>query len=380
MYVKEYDSFRKTLAFFMLSPCRALYFFLTAVLLSISAALLLAFFAPIDEVVRAKALLRPCGVVSSVKALSSGEVKCVLFTDGMAVKKGDMLFSLNTDSYKKELSSLKSEKEQLEQTLRSYQALSDTITTGNIDKVGYDKETLAASYSYLYENQKNMLDLEKKKFEFESEQRMPESMRVPYKIEQLRLLYETQRAETMSWRQAQFVSCLQSIKDVQRSILSAENRIAELEKAIGESVFYAQIDGSVIAVHKLNEGDNVFSGEEIARIVPEGEDKLKAELYVSSDDIAKIQNGNAVYLSFSSLPPEIYGFLKTDIAFIPSDCTASKGNEAVFSVLTDDFSATLSEKRGKRAHLLSGMDTNCRIITGRTTALHLFLKKLDFMH
>ena len=176
---------------------------------------------------------------------------------------------------------------------------------------------------------------------------MPESMRVPYKIEQLRLLYETQRAETMSWRQAQFVSCLQSIKDVQRSILSAENRIAELEKAIGESVFYAQIDGSVIAVHKLNEGDNVFSGEEIARIVPEGEDKLKAELYVSSDDIAKIQNGNAVYLSFSSLPPEIYGFLKTDIAFIPSDCTASKGNEAVFSVLTDDFSATLSEKRGK---------------------------------
>ena len=383
MYIKDYASFRKSLAFFMLSPCRALYLFLLCLIATFAIFVLISFFAPIDEVVSAKALLRPYGVVSSVKVASSGEVESVNFFDGMSVEKGDKLFSLNVNSYKKELSSALAEKEQLEQSLISYKALYDVITTGEIEKKGKAyleknlEKNLAAAYSYYYEKKMKDLETEKAFYELESERRMPESMRVPYRIEQLRLAYETQKVEVMSWKQGEYASCIQNINSVEKSIATTENRIAELEKAIGESSFNAQIAGKVIVIHKLNSGDNVFSGEEILRIVPKGEDKLRAELYVSAADIAKIKNGNAVHISFPSLPPSIYGFLESNIDVIPPDCINTNSADKFFEVQTNSFSSELSER--KKAHLISGIEGNAKIVTGHTTALRLFLKKLDFV-
>lgn len=379
MYVKEYSSFRNTLAFFMLSPCRALYAFLISLVVFIVLFVLLASFLPIDEVVCAKALLRPCGVVSSVKIFTSGKVESVNFIDGMTVEKGDTLFSLNVDSYKKELFSQKKEEEKLEKNLLSYEALYNTIITDKIDTENYSAEDLALSYSYFYEKKMKELQTQKAYFEYQSEQAMPEGVRVPYKIEQLRLIFESEKVEAMSWKNAQYASCAQNIKTVQSNITSSENRITELEKAINESCFTSPISGRVIALHKLNNGDNVFSGEEILRIVPVEAEKLSAELYVSASDIAKIQQGNTVHLSFSSLPPSIYGFLQSNISVIPPDCTSSNNSEAFFKVLTSEFPSVLHEKKDKTAFLQSGMEATSRIITGRTTALRLFIKKLDFI-
>lgn len=379
MYVKDYHSFRKSLAFFMLSPCKAMYLFLFTMIMILFFGIIFSVFAPIDEVVNAKALLRPCGTISSVKVVSSGDIKSVNFFDGMEVQKGELLFELSTEVYEKERFSQIEEKQKQEKNLLAQNALYDVIATGKIDKNFYETDDLAAAYSYFYEKKMKDLQLEKALFEYKSEKAMPESFRVPYKIEQLRLSYETQKVENESWKQSQYAACIQNIKNAQTSIVTTENRIIELEKAIKESRFFAQIAGKVVIVHKLNEGDNVFSGEEILKIVPDGNEQLRAELYVSASDIAKIQEGNAVHINFPALPPSIYGFLETNIMLIPSDCTQNIETESIFTVITGDFTAILNKKRGKIAHLQSGMEATSRIITGKTTLFCLFLKKLDFI-
>ena len=140
MYVKDYHSFRKSLAFFMLSPCKAMYLFLFTMIMILFFGIIFSVFAPIDEVVNAKALLRPCGTISSVKVVSSGDIKSVNFFDGMEVQKGELLFELSTEVYEKERFSQIEEKQKQEKNLLAQNALYDVIATGKIDKNFYETD------------------------------------------------------------------------------------------------------------------------------------------------------------------------------------------------------------------------------------------------
>lgn len=58
-----------------------------------------------------------------------------------------------------------------------------------------------------------------------------------------------------------------------------------------------------VAVTKLNTGDYIFAGEEILRIIPQNEEKLKAKIYIDPSYIARVKVGNPVKIKFQGLPP-----------------------------------------------------------------------------
>ena len=74
MYLKTLNEMQRTSAFFMLKPVNAIYGFIVTICAAIVIAVVWAVFAPMDDVVKANALLRPCQAVSSVRCVTSGEL------------------------------------------------------------------------------------------------------------------------------------------------------------------------------------------------------------------------------------------------------------------------------------------------------------------
>lgn len=160
---------------------------------------------------------------------------------------------------------------------------------------------------------------------------------------------------------------------------SIENHITELERTIKNSTIYAPISGKVFEITKLNIGDYLFSGEEVLRIIPQNDEKLRAEIYVEPDSIAKVKIDDSVKIKFLGLPPSRYGMIETKVAIVPPDVTYLNGN-AVFVVEAQISSPYLTTKNGQKIKLTPGFPANAKIITDKTTVFQMVMKKLEFIN
>jgi len=88
---------------------------------------------------------------------------------------------------------------------------------------------------------------------------------------------------------------------------SAKKTLTRLNKEIYESKITSPLNGTVEELIRINEGDYIFSGTEILRIIPDMIEELKAELIISDKDIAELKIGMEVNLKFTALPPSEYG-------------------------------------------------------------------------
>lgn len=182
-----------------------------------------------------------------------------------------------------------------------------------------------------------------------------------------------------SWKNGQKLAALDTEKALQSAKNSIVSRITELERAIKNSTIYAPISGRISEVTKLNTGDYLFAGEEILRIIPQNEEKLKAEIYVDSSYVARIKTENPVKIKFPGLPPSRYGMMETKISIVPPDVSYVNG-QPVFIAEAEIENPYLITKNGQTAKLIPGITAEARIITDRSTVIQMVMRKLDFMN
>ena len=103
MYLKTFEDMQKTSVFFMLKPAKAIYGFIITICISIAAILVWAIFAPMDDVVKSTALLRPNTAVSSVKCVTSGQLYSKNFVNDKEVCEGDYFLTLTKQFMKQNL-------------------------------------------------------------------------------------------------------------------------------------------------------------------------------------------------------------------------------------------------------------------------------------
>jgi len=101
-------------------PNRFFTFFIYGLLVLITTALAWAYFGHLDIVVRAQGIIRPYGQTIEVFNITHGEVRKVLFYDGMQVVRGDKLYTLDTFQLENERSVLQ---EQLDAAKLEYASL-----------------------------------------------------------------------------------------------------------------------------------------------------------------------------------------------------------------------------------------------------------------
>ena len=379
MYLKTFDDMQKTSVFFMLKPANAVYGFIVTVCISIAAILLWAVLAPMDDVVKATVLLRPSTAVSSVKCVTSGQIYSKYFQNDDEVSEGDLLFTLDTSVYKTEMDAY--QKELLKNTNDAFinEIILQTIESETLPQISNNSDAYVKANSYITELQRYQAVITDVKTKLEREQNKPQSLKVPQNITDLQNQLNQNELAFESWKNNQKIAALDTKKALQSAKNSIESRITELERAIKNSTIYAPISGRISEVTKLNIGDYLLAGEEILRIIPQNDKKLKADIFVDPSYVARIKVGNPIKIKFPGLPPSRYGMVETEVSLVPPDVTYQNGT-AVFVIEAQIDSPYLIAKNGQTAKLIPGITAEGRIVTDRSTVMQMVLRKLDFIN
>ncbi len=380
MYLKTFEDMKKTSAFFMLKPVNAVYGFIVTVCLAIAAVIVWASVAPMDDVVKASVLLRPSQAVSSIKCVTSGELAVKNFENDDIVQEGDLLFSLDTTALKTELDSYRLAQKKNLDNLHVYKMLASTISSSKLEVEEDDTDAYLKSKSYLLEKSRYETILEDARVKYKREKEAPEALRVPQTIVDLENQYTQTKLSYETWLSNQSIQTNEKLSALETERKSIESGISELERAIKNSTIYAPISGRISEVTKRNSGDYILSGEEVLRIVPQENEALKADIYVDPSYVARVKVGNPVKIKFPGLAPSRYGMVETKVSLVPPDVTLTPTGEAAFVVEAVIDNPYLHTKQGQTARLLPGITAEGRIVTERSTAMQMVLRKLDFIN
>ena len=380
MYLKTFEDMKKTSAFFMLKPVNAVYGFIVTVCLAIAAVIVWASVAPMDDVVKASVLLRPSQAVSSIKCVTSGELAVKNFENDDIVQEGDLLFSLDTTALKTELDSYRLAQKKNLDNLHVYKMLASTISSSKLEVEEDDTDAYLKSKSYLLEKSRYETILEDARVKYKREKEAPAALRVPQTIVDLENQYTQTKLSYETWLSNQSIQTNEKLSALETERKSIESGISELERAIKNSTIYAPISGRISEVTKRNSGDYILSGEEVLRIVPQENEALKADIYVDPSYVARVKVGNPVKIKFPGLAPSRYGMVETKVSLVPPDVTLTPTGEAAFVVEAVIDNPYLHTKQGQTARLLPGITAEGRIVTERSTAMQMVLRKLDFIN
>lgn len=390
MNLKTFEDMQKTSAFFMLKPANAIYGFVITIFVSIVVIFVWAIFAPMDDVVKASVLLRPAEAVSSIKCVTSGELSEKYFENDDLVNEGDLLFSLDTASYKSQLETYKAEiiknqneifiNNQLLQTIEANK-LPDLVGEFDTDPVSDadSSDAFIKCSAYLTEFQRYQTGISDLQTKLNREKSKPQSLKVPQTIQDFETELNKNQLAFESWKNSQKLTAIENQKNLESAKKSLESRIAEIERLIKNSTIYAPISGRISEITKLNPGDYLLAGEEILRIVPQNSESLKAAIYVDPSYIARVKNGNPVKIKFPGLPPSRYGMVESQVAIVPPDVSYVNG-QPVFIAEAEIENPYLTTKNGQTARLIPGITAEGRIVTDRSTVMQMVLRKLDFMN
>ena len=164
----------------------------------------------------------------------------------------------------------------------------------------------------------------------------------------------------------------ESIRSNERSIISIEKQIAEIELNIKNSEVIAPIDGTINMYSDLSTADLVQSGQTVATVVPDTDGAYKLTMYLSSADISETEIGQKVRLRFAAYPYQEYGELAGTVKSISTDVRSSENGMSYYvaEVSIDD---TLG------LELMAGMECEARVVTKQRKIIWWLLEKLDFI-
>ena len=281
-------TYPKTRDFFERKMSRSSPIFLVVLALILLCTIIWANFAKVDDTVKANAVLRPLDNISYVKILGSGEVITKSYEHNSKVKAGDFLLKLDTTAFEHELETYKNQLEFYENELKNFNELLDYINNekhpdnNSIDNLKIDM--------YRLEKEQKYSEVVSIKKELEREKNLPVVMQTQQKINELEEKYRLSLKSYDSYIYRQKINCEESVNKYAEQKNACVVKIASIERQIKNCSVYAPIDGYINEIIEINVGEYLLSGNEILKIVPEKQDKLKAQIMVEASQAARVKN------------------------------------------------------------------------------------------
>jgi multidrug resistance efflux pump len=383
MRFADMSEFHKGYQFFMLRPSHGISAFIITLVGMVSAAIIWACIMKMDDVVKTTALLRPAQTISTIKVISGGEVLEKNYVHDGYVHEGDILLRLDVSADSLELANSRKLMERLENNIRIYDTLLETIRQGAnaaAAKKANNEEASIRSETYLIEYRRQQGQIEEMRIKLDRERAMPDTLTVTQRIDDMTRELELVELQFSSWKNTQMIETMDVLKNLLQNRESLERRISDLERNIRNATIRAPISGRVNEYRRLNRGDTVLPGEEIITLVPGDESGLKAELYVDPAYIAQVKTGQKATLRFPGLPPSKFGKIEAEISLIPPDFTQGSNSGAVFVVEAVIKNPWLMSSGGEKIYLRPGIGEMGMIIVRQDTVMRMVLKKLDFIN
>ena len=336
-------------------------------------------FGKVEEVVRAKGLVRPLSNISQVKNAVSGEIVGLYYANGDRVEKGELLLQIDVRSLKAQEAALKSAYEKLRikteglrQTEKSFYGKTVCIDKRNtaaftrFQAFSYQKELLEKRYALAEKTRKEAL-------------RMPSDAITGAKLRELEyeadiqlLNLETYKSSFIKEISVEYAQCVVELEDL-------KSRAEQVRQSIKNSSVFAPIAGRVQEISSLNKNDYLFADQKILNIIPDDGRTYKAELKIPAKMSGKLEKGMRVKLRFPAFPFHEFGGAEGTVVSIDPDATADVNGVLYFTVSADIDKAFLEDRKKRRYPVKSGLETEARIILRERTILWYILKQFDLV-
>ena len=329
-----------------------------------------------EEVVRASGMVRPIENLSFVKAFTAGKIQNIHFTSGQYVEKGTVLLNIDDTVAQKERQNLEDLMLKIEQKIKDIEACIESAEK-NLMLVPFERKIAYKRMENYFSGKINLekaLELNSKALK--EEKALPGFSLASKKLELLNLNVEKSKRDLDQYKNSFFHSLLNEKEALELQKENLSNSLFKIEESLKFFTVYAPISGEVQEISSLNCGDNVFSGQEILKIVPSSSENIRVVLRLPSSKAGLVKEAMKVRLKFPAFPHHEFGSLDGQVeTILPDVFLGAKSSEyAVFVKLNGN---TLPDKKGMAHFLKVGLDAEASIITETGSILSFILKRLE---
>lgn len=334
------------------------------------------FFIPASVVVKGTGRLTASGERCWIKAPVSGQVAALLVEGNRRVKKGDLLFTMESELLEEESLYLKKRKKELRRKISDLRLLTASCL---------ERDTPVAPGTSLYRRQYELLKqraaaatkrlqnalavFRRNKYLFQSGVlAAAEFDEYRYSVEKaraaLRLVYQEQGSR---WQVE-----LDRLK-LDLSELSSREKKFKKEKEL--YTIRAPVDGSLQQVTGMQPGTFFSQGEKVAQLSPDS--GMVARIWIAPADIGLVKEGMPVRLQVDAFNYLQWGMVTGTVTDISDDVLPAQEGAPVFEVKCRLDKAALTLDNGYRGELKKGMTLQARLLVTERTVFQLLCDNVD---
>ncbi|MCL1995871.1 MAG: HlyD family efflux transporter periplasmic adaptor subunit [Defluviitaleaceae bacterium] len=172
---------------------------------------------------------------------------------------------------------------------------------------------------------------------------------------------------------------LNSISHLEQEILAIETTLTGLSVQIEDATVRAGIDGEINMLLEIVPGSFLMSGVNVLTILPARDYVLTANVFVSNNDIARIEEGMVIQYDIPAMPRRDFGTITGYVTRIATDVTLDAGLAGYFLIESELEDRVYYDNRGNSYVLRVGMGFDSRIIVDRQRILFFLLDQINLM-
>ena len=302
----------------------------------------------------------------------TGEIEQCYMEEGKIVQAGDVLFTIKSTDYNLQEEQLLANKQTYEKQIAQSELLVKSIKDNNnyFDSSKPEDELYYSAYeAYKAQVAQNTFDGSMyQAYGYSDEQIEKELVKNQGKISEI-YYNAIQSAEN-------------TMKEAKLQIASIDAQLSAIGSGQAEYSVKATNTGVLHILADYKSGMVVQTGSAVATITSENSDVM-IEAYVSTADMARMEEGNKVQMAVDGLIQTIYGNITGTVVSIDSNLTSLEGengqSNSVFKIKIKPDAEYLVNKSGKKINLANGMTVESRITYDEVTYFNYVLEKIGVL-
>ena len=302
----------------------------------------------------------------------TGEIQESYMEEGKLVQEGDILFTIKSTDYNLQEEQLTDSRAVYEKQVEQAELLVKSIKD---DKNYFDASDPEDELYYsTYEAYKSQVA--QNTFDASAYQAYG------YTEEQIQAELEKNQGKIAEIYYSAIQSAENIKKEAKQQIDSIDAQLAAVGSGQAEYSVKASGTGVLHLLADYKKGMVVQTGSAVATITPENSEVI-VEAYVSTSDMARMEEGDKVQLAVDGLIQSIYGNITGTVETIDSNLTSMEGengqSSSVFKIRIKPNSDYVVSKSGRKVNLSNGMTVEARITYNEVTYFNYVLEKLGLL-
>ncbi len=292
-------------------------------------------FIKVDVSVQSRGTFQTALGRNDVYAPVSGRLVSFNLGENRSVKKGDVLAEIETNQVDLEIEGLNTRRRTLSGFVKDLEKLI-LLTPAIVEDfktIDFKSDYYQASFLEYYSEVKNYLSiLKKEKRDFDRAEMLFEDEIIPFvEFDDVRVNYSKAQSNLEIYHKRKVANWEHELVKYREERRDLVNQKKQLEDGLHKYKILAGVDGDIVNLKNIKEGDFVFANQKIAEISPDS--ALMAVVHVSPSDIAFIKPGQEVLFQVDAYNYNQWGLVEGQVREISKNLNMVSESEVAFTVI-----------------------------------------------